>query len=292
VRFGVRLGHGDAYSGDYVRLVARTAEELGFSSIWCSEHMAIPMSFESRYPYSPSGKPEFYEHMAFGTAMVTLAHAAAVTSTVRLSTCVIPLMAHHPVALAKDAATLDCLCGGRLELGLGAGWLKEEAQILGLASDHPAGRLEEAIELMRSAWATSPYEFDGAYWQVPPVVSRPLPPQRAELPIWIGGTSPRAVSLARRKATGLVVAQREAHKVGELRSELPVETKIAIGIAFAPDFGVDPVREQLDQLLLARIDTVILQCNADLDSTIAALGSFARKVLPYYRGDGDHGSAS
>ncbi len=99
--------------------VARAAEALGYDSLWATTHTAIPVQFESRYPYSPTGRPSWDAKTSWGDAFVSLAFVAAVTEHVRLGPSVIPLIITDPLTLAKQAATLDAHSGGRLELGIG-----------------------------------------------------------------------------------------------------------------------------------------------------------------------------
>src|SRR5438309_555672 len=116
-------------------------------------HTAIPVHFESRYPYNATGRPGWSAATPWGDAFISLTLAAAVTERVRLGPSLIPLIITDPLTLAKQAATLDVYSEGRLELGIGAGWLVEEAQALGRPTDHRLGRLEETIEILRLAWS-------------------------------------------------------------------------------------------------------------------------------------------
>ena len=178
---------------EWIRL-AREAERLGYHSLWTNEHIAIPGQIRSRYPYTPDGVPSFKIDTAWHESMVALAFLAGVTERIRLGTAVIPLFDRDPLSLAKQAASVDDLSGGRLELGLGAGWLAEEAQLLGHPHDHRGARLDECIEILRKAWTQRTFEHHGRFWDYPWEVGvHPQPPQGAGLPIWIGGESERAL---------------------------------------------------------------------------------------------------
>jgi len=185
---------------------ARAAESLGCHSIWTNEHIAIPGRIESRYPYSPDGAPTFKIDTGWYEAMVALAFLAGVTDRIRLGTAVVPLFDRDPLSLAKQAASVDELSGGRLELGLGAGWLAEEAALLGHPSDHPGARLDECIDILRKAWTQPSFEHHGRFWDYPWEVGvNPQPPQGAKLPIWIGGESDRALRTTARRAQGNIL---------------------------------------------------------------------------------------
>ena len=128
--------------------VARAAEQLGFDSVWTNSHTVVPASFKPRYPYSESGVPSWNAGTAWADAMTTLGFVAAATERVRLGIAVVPLIITDPITLAKQAATVDVLSDGRFELGVGAGWLLEEAHALGHPTDHRQARLEETVEVL------------------------------------------------------------------------------------------------------------------------------------------------
>jgi alkanesulfonate monooxygenase SsuD/methylene tetrahydromethanopterin reductase-like flavin-dependent oxidoreductase (luciferase family) len=149
--------------------VARMAEQLGYDSLWATSHTAIPVRFDSRYPYDPSGRPGWDATTPWGDALLSLAFAAAVTERVRLGPSVIPLITTDPLTLAKHAATLDLYSGGRLELGIGAGWLVEEGNALGRPTDHRLARLEETLDILRLAWSRQTFSYAGQFWNIPEV---------------------------------------------------------------------------------------------------------------------------
>jgi alkanesulfonate monooxygenase SsuD/methylene tetrahydromethanopterin reductase-like flavin-dependent oxidoreductase (luciferase family) len=128
MHIGVYLGH-EAVQYGALRSIARAADDGGYHSVWTSEHVVVPTHLKDRYPYSSDGEPKFRRDQSFASCMATLAHVAAVTSRVRLATCVVPMTAHHPLALAKEAAVVDQLSAGRLELGIGAGWPRRHSRL-------------------------------------------------------------------------------------------------------------------------------------------------------------------
>ena len=143
MRIALRLPKNHAAGSVALRQFVLLGEELGFDSLWTDAHAVIPTSVTTRYPLADLGRPTFGPRGLFPDPFVILAFAAALTSRVRLGTAVVPLTSSHPLLLAKQTATLDVVSDGRMELGLGAGWLMEEAHVLGRATDHPSGRLAE-----------------------------------------------------------------------------------------------------------------------------------------------------
>lgn len=244
---------------DELARVAQAAERLGYHSIWLPEHVVVPLEVHSRYRYSADGSwPRRYD-TEYAAAMVTLGYLAAITSRIRLGTSVIPMTTRDPLSMAKQAATVDCLSDGRLELGLGAGWMSEEAEVLGQPHDHPVARLDEAVDIMRKAWTTPWFSHDGRFWQIPPIGVHPHPPQGENLPIWIGGTSPAALRLTVRIAAGNILARANPEEVAALRAKLPAHCRIAVNMPF--EFDVRDPAECVRELQAAGADLINLTPN-------------------------------
>jgi probable F420-dependent oxidoreductase len=163
----------------------RRIEDLGFSTFLVRDHLVADFFGDQPAP------------------LVALASAAALTSRLRLGTLVLAVDYRHPVMLAKEAATLDLLSGGRLELGLGAGWLRREYDVAGLVFD-PAGtrieRLEEAIAILDGLFADGPCSFAGKHYVVAGLDGYPKPAQRPRPPLLVGGGRRRVLTLAGRTA--------------------------------------------------------------------------------------------
>ncbi len=292
VHVGVVLPRGGA-DGVALREVAIAAEDLGYGSIWSTEHIAIPLEIKSRYPFSDDGVPSFRADAKWFEGMIALGFAAAVTSRIRLGTAVIPLFNRDPLSLAKQAATVDCLSGGRLELGLGAGWLAEEAQLLGHPSDQRGKRLDEAIDLLRTAWSEHPVEHHGAFYDVPPVGVSPKPIQGADVPIWIGGASPAALRTTLSRAQGNILWTQDLGEVGALTRRLK-EARADVQVAAAVYYDSDHARsaERAHALVELGVDRIMLSPPGRLDRTLDWLQSFAADVLPGISGHALSGDAS
>src|SRR5260221_8393499 len=184
MQLGIHLPHaGSQATPDLIKRHARRAEALGLSDVWVSEHIIVP---RKQFPRSPL----FYD------PVLTLTWVAAVTERVRLGTSVIVLPMRHPLALAKELATLHNLSGGRLILGAGVGWLEAEFEALGVPFHERGRRMDEGIAMMRAVWSEDPVTFEAKY--IPAVIDhmRMQPKPEKPIPIWIGGTPEPALKRA------------------------------------------------------------------------------------------------
>ena len=172
--------------------VARHVETLGFDSVWASDHVVIPFQIRSRYPYNASGDFPLPPTTDFLEPLTALALVAGVTERLRLGTTVLVLPHRHPVLAAKMLATLDHLAPGRVILGAGVGWMREEIELLGAPYDQRGAWTDEAIQIMRACWRDERPSFQGRFFSFPEVGFAPKP-ARGTIPIWIGGHSPRAL---------------------------------------------------------------------------------------------------
>jgi probable F420-dependent oxidoreductase len=191
-------------SGGFVRDLVGTLEECGVESIWTVEHVVVAEGYERRYPYSADG--QMPSGAAAGSVPMPdpldlLAFMACASTTLRLGTAVVVAPLHSPAVLAKRAATIDRLSDGRLMLGLGIGWQREEYAAVGAAFDNRGRRLEECMEAMRALWADRPASYSGRYTSFSRVNMVPGPVGRS-VPIVLGGHSPAAVDRAGRVADG------------------------------------------------------------------------------------------
>lgn len=171
---------------------ARRVEALGYDAVWASDHVVLPWTIRSRYPYSPTGEFPLPPTANVLEPLVTLALVAGATERVRLGTTVLVLPHRHPVLAAKMLATLDHLAPGRVILGAGVGWMREEIELLGAPFDRRGAWSDEALRIMRACWTEERVSFEGEFFHIPPVAVVPRP-ARGTIPIWIGGHTPRAL---------------------------------------------------------------------------------------------------
>jgi probable F420-dependent oxidoreductase len=176
MKFGVVLHVTAAYADwDTFLTIAKKAEQLGYDSVWVSDHFV-----------SPNGRPHGLE------AWTVLSALAPSTQRIRLGTYVLCNQFRHPSLLAKMAATLDNVSGGRLDLGIGAGWLKDEHLAFGFGWDKHSARVErlrEAIEVVKKLWTENHVTYEGKYFQLKDATSEPKPLQKPHPPVWVGGNS-------------------------------------------------------------------------------------------------------
>lgn len=181
--------------------LAQAAETAGFDSIWTVEHVVWPRQYESAYPYHPSGKMPGDSSIPIPDPLMWLAWVGAHTTTIRLGTGVVILPQRNPLVLAKEVATLDRLTGGRIDLGVGVGWLEEEFAALGVPFAGRGPRTDEHIEAMRVLWGRDGAEYSGRFVAFSGVSSNPKPAQ-GTVPIVIGGHSEAAARRAGRLGDG------------------------------------------------------------------------------------------
>jgi len=192
---------GVASDPDWMRTFAQHADEVGFESLLAVEHVAVPVGYQSRYPYSDTGRMPLPEDCELPDPLDLLAWLAAHTTRIRLGTGILVLPEHHPLQLAKRAATIDRLSGGRLFLGVGVGWMREEVAALGVDPDERGTRTDEAIDALRVIWRDDEPSFDGEHFRFAALRSHPKPVQ-ATIPILVGGHSRAAARRAGERGDG------------------------------------------------------------------------------------------
>src|SRR5881227_3515258 len=181
MHFGVILpNYGPSSDVGGIRRTAETADELGFHSVWTTEHIIVGP--EGVDPYGRVYDP-----------LVTLSWIAGWTQRIGLGTSIVLVPLHNPVHLAKEIATLQELSGGRFKLGVGMGWHKVEFDFMGVPFEGRGRRADEAIRLMRALWSGE-RDFEGEYWSFHDATAEPHPSPQPE--IWVGGSSERAIRRA------------------------------------------------------------------------------------------------
>jgi probable F420-dependent oxidoreductase len=182
---------------DAIKPLARRAEELGYAHFSTSDHLVVPRSIDSRYPYSASGN---WPGAASGDCfdlLTLLAYLAALTTRPRLITAVAVVPYRGAVHTAKIAATIDVLSAGRMVLGVGAGWMKEEFEALNAPPFEERGKVtDEWLQAFKTLWTEDAPRFDGRHVSFADIAFAPKPVQRPHPPIWVGGESPPALRRA------------------------------------------------------------------------------------------------
>lgn len=176
--------------------IAAAAEEAGFDSVAVSDHVVYPARLDSRYPYTPDGVPLFSPDEDWPDPWVAVGAMSAVTSRLRFLTNVYVLPLRNPFVVAKAVGTAAYLSRGRVGLGIGAGWMAEEFELMGQPFARRGKRMDEMVEVVRTLWRGGMVEHHGEFYDFDPVEMRPAPP--APVPIYVGGHSEIAM---RRAAT-------------------------------------------------------------------------------------------
>ncbi len=225
---GLRIGFGLPVSGSWatpanLAEIAGRAEELRYDSVWTFQRLLHPAEGDWGASYRSVQDP-----------LISLAYAAALTERVRLGVAVVNAPFYAPIVLAKQLTTLDQLCAGRLDVGLGLGWAAEEFAAVGAPAERRGDRLAEFVECLRAIWADDPVEFAGEFYQLPAALVDPKPVQRPHPPILLGGGADRALRRAGRLADGWISASRH-----DLRN---IGADIALIKEAAAAAGRDPER--------------------------------------------------
>lgn len=218
MKFGLAFASSVGTDPESALEICRQAEAIGFDSVWGGEHVIRPTEFGSRYPYTEDGKMPGEPETPIPDPLIWLAYVAAAAPTLQLGTCILILPQRNPVVLAKELATLDHLSGGRLELGIGVGWLEEEFNALGIPWERRGARTDEYILAMRALWAGPHAEFHGKFVDFDPVTCSPRP-DRA-IPIIVGGDTPAAVRRAAQLAEGYFPGNSDPDALASLIADL------------------------------------------------------------------------
>jgi probable F420-dependent oxidoreductase len=264
VRLGLHaLGIGTGARRDVIDAVSLAAEVAGFRTLWVGEHVVMVDRSASRYPYAPDGRIAVPADADWLDPMIALSFAAAATRTIRLATGVLLVPEHNPVMLAKQAASLDRLSGGRLALGIGVGWSQEEFAALGIPFERRGARTNEYVAAMRTVWREDPASFNGEFVKFADIRVNPKPVRGGHIPIIVGGNSDVALRRAARTADGwygfnLTDPNHARERITLLRTLCesagrdPSEIDIAVALAYSPR------PEDYDELSRLGVDELVL----------------------------------
>ena len=178
---------------EYIQAMGSGAEERGFDSIWMAEHVVLFDEYASQYPYAADGKIPVPTESGMLDPFLALSYLAACTKTIRLGTGICLLPQRNPVYTAKEAATVDWMSNGRLDLGIGVGWLEEEYQALGVPFERRGARCRAYIDVLKTLWCDDVSEYEGEFYSLPATRQFPKPVQQPHPPIHFGGESDAAL---------------------------------------------------------------------------------------------------
>jgi probable F420-dependent oxidoreductase len=247
--------------------LAQAAEELGFDSIWVSDHVVVPEHIGSSYPYSPDGRFPTRSTQPYLDPLASLSYLAGITHRVRLGTHVLVLPYRHPLITAKMLSTLDNLSGGRVDLGIGVGWMREEFEALNAPGYERRGAVtDEQLRVMQAVWTQDVAGFEGEFYRFEPLGAHPHPLQKPYPPIWVGGhTRPALRRTARLGDVWLPIGARPPadlppHQIVESMAFIRAEAEqagrdpAAIDVCFSTTVGLDasdrrPFNGSVDQII-------------------------------------------
>ncbi len=187
---------------EYLAAVAREAEARGVHAIWVGEHVVTFEHYASKYPYAEDGQAPIPPGSGLLEPFTTLAFLAALTTTARLGTAMVLLPQRNPVYTAKEVATVDWLSHGRVDLGVGVGWLREEFEAVAVPWERRGARTDEYLEVLHTLWCEDPSSFTGEHYTLAPCNLHPKPVQDPHPPIHIGGESEPAMRRVARVGQG------------------------------------------------------------------------------------------
>ncbi len=270
MKFGLRYCNTGRYVDPALAVeLVQAGEEAGFESAWTVEHTVVPAGYESEYPYSADGKMAGgVEDLALPDPLIWLAYVAAATSRIKLATGIMILPQHNPVVAAKQIASLDHLSGGRVLLGIGVGWLREEFEALGVPFEDRGRRADEYIAAMRELWRAERPSFAGEFVRFEGAYCRPRP-VAGTVPIIVGGDSKPAARRAGRLGDGyfparsaplelIELARRTAAEQGRDPAALEITTSLPNDLAMLPELAAAGVSRVLVPVSnMAGLDVVI-----------------------------------
>jgi probable F420-dependent oxidoreductase len=289
--------------------IATAAERLGFDSVWAAHHVVLPYERESRYPYQRSGTEiAMSPGMQWLDPIVTLSAIAAVTERVRLGTSVYVIPYRDPVTLAAELAALDVLSDGRLVLGAGIGWMREEFEAIGVPPGERGARTDEHLEAMKTLWSEDPASFDGRFTRFQNIALATRPKREGGPPIWVGGNTEAALRRALRLGSGWHGFEVFPDEIPQLRERLErlgseigrdpteLELSVARGLippgseeqSFIPDRrmlggSADAIVEELGRYADEGVEMVLIQVSLLPPLVPDALEWVAAEVLPQLR---------
>lgn len=264
----------------------RGLEDLGYDTLWVGDRLVTPVDMHSTYPGKEQPYPPQMTRYLDPVLLWTV--AAAATSRVRLNASTLSTFYYEPVHLARMLTTLDVLSDGRLDLGVGVGWMKDEHDIARGADWRRRGRmLDDVLAFLQHWWTTTPVSWDSEFFSLPPVHADLRPVQAGGPPIWIGGTSEAAMRRVGRIGTGWLGVEglqdfdrlwSIARSAADDAGRDPDALKTAMRINLEPGTSVDAVVDRVQRLAESGADEAMVDAFAVFPS-LEELLDFANQVV-------------
>lgn len=266
--------------------VAREAENLGFESFFVAEHLVVPTTYTTHYPRSRDGKvPDFYGHLI--DPFVALSIVASSTTRIKIGTAICLLPERDVIETAKVTSCIDLYSNGRLILGVGAGWFREEAEIMGVNFSRRWQHLREAVEALRLLWSGDDVSYAGDIVKFPSVKLGPKPVQKPGPPVWLGAHDPKyALKRVARYSDGWCPGGLSAEKANEC---IPQIKKMAHEFGRDPEklefsvllAGADPSADMMKQYQAAGVTRLVVGASAvdgDGVKVVQSLGAIVERA--------------
>jgi probable F420-dependent oxidoreductase len=264
---------------------ARAVDRLGYESIYVVEHVVVKDGYAQNYPYAPGGRMPLPDDCPIPDPLELLAFLAAITERVALATGVLVIPEHQVLQLAKRLATIDVLSGGRMRLGIGVGWMREELEAVGVDFSTRGARTDEMIQALRLIWASDVANFNGRHVQFNAMISRPRSVHITGVPIHIGGHSPAAARRAGRLGDGFQPLGLDDESLAE---RLRTVWESAVEAGRDPEvieLSLGGLLDMVDDEAIAKAEgfgatrMVLSTRDGDLDTVIAQLETFADRYI-------------
>lgn len=262
--------------------LATGAEAAGFESLWTVEHVLFPDAYQSEYPYDVGGKMAMTAETPLPDPLIWLTWVAAVTEKIRLGTGILILPQRNPLILAKSLATIDELSGGRMELGVGVGWLKEEFDALGIPFERRGARTDDYIAVLRSVWSSDHADHHGEFADFTGVSVNPKP-VNGSVPIHIGGHTNRSAKRAGLHGDGYFPGKGDLAELIDIVRQTAADAgrdpaAIEITSHSAGIFGEDP-QGAVEELAALGVSRIVVPSYVFLKDTASALQDFGGRVI-------------
>lgn len=267
---------------DGLEQVAVGSENAGFESLWTVEHVVYPEGYGSSYPYDSSGKMPADSTTPMPDPLIWLATAGALTSTIKLATGILIVPERNPMVLSKELASLDLLTNGRMMLGIGVGWLREEFDALGISWPHRGARTDDYIDVMRKLWTGELVSHHSDFVNFDRISSNPRP-ANGTVPIIVGGHTRKAAERAARIGDGFYPAGGDLAELSDIvRQEAAKHNRdpAAIEITYGPTdsmMGADPAGA-VEELAAQGVDRAIFPSYLFLNDTVESLAAMGDQL--------------
>jgi probable F420-dependent oxidoreductase len=282
MKFGIMFANAVFQGPDAAAAFGALAQDCGIESVWAVEHTLVPFGYQSEYPYASSGRMPGPEDTPIPDPLAWLTWVGATTTRVRLATGILILPQRNPVTLAKELATIDVMSMGRMELGIGLGWLREEFEALGVPFEGRGKRTDEYVGAMRALWREPLSSFHGETVSFSDVYCSPKPVQPGGVPIVVGGHTPAAARRAGRLGDGFFPGRYTADELQPLLDVMRSSAREhgrdpdAIEVTAGGVWDLDGVKRFAD-LGVGRV--VIPPLGFDLETLQTRLGPFSENVM-------------